>query len=173
MIKVYTGTMFSGKSTALINEYNKIQDKNSVVCFKPSKDTRDKSSIRARNVEDKIESIVINSFEEILLHIKEETKYIFIDEVQFIGGDFNVLTHLSLYRDLTIIVAGLNKTSELEPFGQMPQILAIADEIVILRTKCKCGEVALYTGCIKEKNAEILVGDSEYEPLCRKCYLEI
>ena len=172
MIKVYTGTMFSGKSTRLIEEYNKIEDKNAVMCFKPSKDKREFGAIRARNVEETVSSIVISRFEEILFHINDEIEYIFIDEVQFVEGNFNILTKFSL-KGITIFIAGLKQTSELRPFGTMPYILAIADEIEILHTNCECGEIARYTDCTTDKKNDILIGDKEkYRPVCEKCYVQ-
>ena len=170
MIKVYTGTMFSGKSTRLIEEYNKIEDKKSVMCFKPSKDNREFGAIRARNVEKVVSCIVIRDFEDILLHITDDIKYIFIDEAQFVNGNFNILTKFSL-KGIEIHIGGLKQTSELRPFGTMPYILAIADEIEILHTNCECGEIARYTVCTEEKNKDVLIGDKEkYRPICEKCY---
>lgn len=172
MIKVYTGTMFSGKSTRLIEEYNKIEDKKSVMCFKPSKDNREFGVIRARNVEKVVSCIIIRNFEDILLYITDDIKHIFIDEVQFVNGNFNILTNLSL-KGITIFIAGLKQTSELRPFGTMPYILAIADEIEILHTNCECGEIARYTDCTTDKNNDILIGDKEkYRPVCEKCYIQ-
>lgn len=172
MIKVYTGTMFSGKSTRLIEEYNKIEDKSKVICFKPSKDKREFGAIRARNVEKVVSSIVISRFEEILFHINDEIEYIFIDEVQFVNGNFNILTKLSL-KGITIFIGGLKQTSELRPFGTMPYVLAIADEIEILHTNCECGEIARYTDCTTDKKNDILIGDKEkYRPVCEKCYVQ-
>lgn len=171
MIKVYTGTMFSGKSTRLIEEYNKIEDKNKIMCFKPSKDDREFGVIRARNVNKVISSIVIKKFEDILEHIDDNIEYIFIDEVQFVKGNFEVLTELSLI-GFTIYIAGLKQTSDLTPFGIMPYVLAIADEIEILHTNCECGEIARYTDCTTDKNNDILIGDKEkYRPVCENCYV--
>lgn len=170
MIKVYTGPMYAGKSTHLLLDYTIIKNKELIKCFKPSKDIRDFNEIKARNCDIKAKSIVIKKFEEILKHIKEDTKYIFIDEAQFIEGNYNILTELSLKR-ITIIIAGLSKTSELKPFGCMPNILAIADEINLLKTYCNdCGNDANYTWYNGKKNKDILVGDKEYEPLCLECY---
>lgn len=169
MIKVYTGTMFSGKSTKLIEEYQKISDKNKVMCFKPSKDSREFGKIRARNVQEEIKAVVIKKFEEIITHITDEIEYIFIDECQFIEGNFNILSKLSL-KGITIYIGGLKQTSNLRPFGTMPYVLAIADEIEILHTKCKCGRTARYTMCTKEKDNDILIGDNEeYQAVCEKC----
>lgn len=171
MIKVYTGPMFAGKSTALLIDYNMV--KGNKICFKPSKDDRDKNEIKARNVSQKIESIVIKRFEDIKKHIKEDTDYIFIDEIQFIEGDYNILTELSM-KGITIICAGLSKTSEIKPFGLMSNILAIADEINVLKAICEdCGYEAGYTYRLDKNNkSDILIGDKDkYIPLCYSCYM--
>lgn len=172
MIKVYTGPMFSGKSSALLTDYNLIEDKENIVCFKPSKDTRDKTKIRARKINTEVEAIVINKFDQIKEHITDNTKYIFIDEVQFITGDFNLLTRLSIEKDITIVIAGLSKTNNQRPFGSMPYILAIADEITILKANCECGNEAIYTYCKEKKDNDILIGSKQYKPLCRECLLK-
>lgn len=171
MIKFYTGAMFAGKSTALFDEYNKIEDKQNIICFKPSKDIRDFGKIKARNIQQQITAIIIKNFEDILKHIKDTTKYIFIDEIQFIKGDYKILTELSL-QGRTIITAGLSMTSELKPFGSAPNIIAVADEIIVLKAVCnECGDDAFYTYCKENKNGDILVGNKKYEPLCQKCYM--
>lgn len=178
MIISITGPMFSGKSTKLLEEYTNIikSEENTyprnILCFKPSKDKRDKTKIRARNIEKQIEAIVITKFDEILKYVKEDTKYIFIDEAQFINGNFNILNKLSIEKGIDIYVAGLNQTSEQRPFGTMPYILAISDDIYNLKPKCKCGKVAYYTYCKEKKNEDVLIGDKEYIPVCRKCLLK-
>ena len=172
MITVYTGPMFAGKSTALLNEYNNIKDKESILCFKPSKDTRDFTLIKAREIKEKVEAIVINKFDKILDYIKSNTKHIIIDEAQFINGNFNILNKLSIEKDIDIIIAGLSQTSEQKPFGTMPYILAISDNIIQLKAKCECGKNAIYTYCLQKKNKDILIGDKEYKPLCRECLLK-
>jgi thymidine kinase len=170
MIKVFTGPMFSGKSTALINEYTNIWNKELVKCFKPSKDNRDYSVLYSRNIKDKIPAKCIKSVDEIPNLIDSNTKTIFIDEIQFLTGDVRVLIDLSIMNDIDIYVAGLNMTSEQKPFGIMPQVLAIADEVQECKAVCyDCNRPASYTYSIKPKSDDILVGSSEYIPLCRKC----
>lgn len=176
MITVYTGPMFSGKSTTLIETYQNLItnniSKNNILCFKPSKDIRDYTKIRARNVNTKIDAIVISKFETILDYITNDIKYIFIDEIQFIDGDFNILSKLSIENNIDIYISGLSQTSEQTPFGTMPYILAIADNVMKLKAKCECGKEAPYTYCKENKQQKILIGDKEYIPLCRECLLK-
>lgn len=173
MIKVYTGPMFSGKSTNLILDYVMLADCSSALCFKPSKDTREFSKIRARNNDNELSAIVIKNFEDIEQYLVDEITDIFIDEVQFIEGDPNILVDLSIKRGIYIRVAGLSRTSEMKPFGHMPEIMAFADDIEILDAKCnQCGSPAGYTHCKIPKQNDVMVGNTEYEPLCFDCFRE-
>ena len=176
MITVYTGPMFSGKSTLLIETYKKLINNNiseyNILCFKPSKDKRDYTKIKARNVEKQIDSIVISKFETIQEYLTDNIEYIFIDEIQFINGNFNILSKLSIENNIDIYVSGLSQTSELNPFGTMPYILAIADNIIKLKAKCECGKEAIYTYCKENKTQDILIGDKEYIPVCKECLLK-
>ena len=70
MINIYTGPMFSGKSTRLIQEYNKFYNKENILVLKPVKDTRTKSKIRARGLDIDITALSIKDLSEILDIIK-------------------------------------------------------------------------------------------------------
>lgn len=172
MINVFAGPMFSGKSSLLIEEYNKIWNKKNIVCFKPLKDTRDKAVLKARNSEEEIPAICIENLSEIKKHITKNTKTIFIDEAQFINGNAQELLNLSIKKDIDIYVSGLNLTSEQRNFGIMPDILAIANEINITKAVCyDCNKPnAAYTYYQNDdKLEEILVGSDGYIPLCSNC----
>ena len=172
MIKVYTGPMYAAKSLGLI-QAAKVRQKqgiNNVVCFKPSKDTRDMSKIKSRVIEETLDAYVIQDLSQIKDFIDEDTDTIIIDEVQFLSGDVQELLWLTIYHNIDIYIAGLDLTSELTPFNIMPNILAIATEVYKLKARCQdCGKEAEYTYCLVEKNEEIMVGNSEYVPLCRDC----
>ena len=174
MIKVFTGPMYSDKSNSLIEEYKKIWDKSRVLCFKPSKDTREFSKIHSRNNALDIPCIVIKDLSEIAYHIQENTSAIFIDEIQFLTGNPELLLLYSIDRDIDIYVAGLSLTSEQTPFGIMPEVLAYADEVVHLQACCSdCNKHnATLTYCLEEKTGDILVGSSMYVPLCAPCLVK-
>ena len=84
---------------------------------------------------------------------------------------FIVLLYLSIVKNIDFYIAGLSLTSEQIPFGIMPNILAVADEIVHLKASCSdCNKTnAIYTYCLEEKENDILVGSTMYIPLCRDC----
>ena len=61
-------------------------------------------------------------------------------------------------------------TSEQKPFGIMPNILSVSDEIEICKGYCtECNRPASYTYFEGDKNKDIVVGDSGYVTLCEDC----
>lgn len=169
MIKVYTGPMFSGKSDAILNDYDHIYHKSKILLFKPKIDTRDFGVVRTRNNKE-VPAILIKDLKEIYNHLEDKITTIFLDEANFIEGDVSILIDLSIKRDLDIYISGLNLTSELKPFGIMPEIMAIADEIIFKHASCnECNRDASYTYYNGTKDKDILVGNDNYIALCARC----
>jgi thymidine kinase len=69
-------------------------------------------------------------------------------------------------------VAGLDLDFKGEPFGPMPQLLAIADEVSKVHAICvRCGALAYVSHRLVNVEKQVLLGEKmEYEPLCRECY---
>lgn len=169
MIKVFTGPMFSGKSDALLAEYDKRYHKSRILLFKPKMDTRDFGVVKTRKGKE-INAILIDDIKDIRKYISEKINTIFIDEANFLKGDYKILLDLSIVDDLDIYIAGLNMTSEQAPFGIMPSLLAIADEIEIMHASCnECNRDAIYTYYDGKKKGDILVGNDNYMALCARC----
>lgn len=170
MIKTFTGPMHSGKTSAMITAYNKIWNKDHVKVFKPSCDVRDLGEMKSKDFVEGIPAICIETFEDILNYVDETVRTIFIDEVQLLTGNVSVLTYLSVVYDMDIYLAGLDMTSEQEPFLVMPYILAISDERVEVKASCfDCGREASYTYYDGKKDGAVKVGDEGYFPLCARC----
>ena len=170
MITVYSGPMFSGKSAGLLTAYDNIWNKDNILAFKPKTDTRDYGIIKSRKSSILINAICIKDLKEIKKHINKNTKTIFIDEIQFLSGDVSEILKLSINRDIDFHIAGLNMTSEQKPFGIMPQVMAIADQIYIYKAVCfDCNKPAGFSFYENEKDGDELVGSKGYVPLCRNC----
>lgn len=173
MITTFIGPMFSGKSDKLIEVYNKIYNKDNIICFKPVDDNRDLGVISSRNKQSQLKCYLINRFEDILFILKGLNtpflgKIILIDEAQFIKGNVQYLNYLSIKLDYDIYISGLSLTSDLKPFGCMPEVLSISDNIVKLWAHCfYCGRRADYTKCLIDKVKDVLVGNEEYIPVCK------
>ncbi len=171
MITTFTGPMHSSKTASLIVIYNKIWNKEHVKVFKAKQDTRDPGVLKSKDFEETVPAIEIDKLDEILDYIDDSTRVIFIDEIQWLEGNIDVLNQLSIVQDIDIYTAGLNQTSEQKPFGIMPYVLALSDSVVNIKASCyDCGRDAAltyYEG--KDKKGDTKVGDNGYVPLCPAC----
>ena len=173
MINIYTGPMFSGKSNGLLNAYDNIWNKSNVLAFKPKFDSRDYGIIKSRKSAIEVPAICINDLSEISSYINDNTKTIFIDEAQFLTGDVSHIINLSIDKDVDFYISGLNMTSEQKPFGIMPNLLAIADNITISKAVCfDCNKEASFSYYKYDKTDDNLVGSNDYIPLCRRCLIK-
>ncbi len=170
MIKTFTGPMHSKKTKSMMDVYFGIYNKEHILCFKPTKDNRDVGEIRSKDYEEGIPCICIDTFDEIMNYMRDDVRTIFIDEVQMLEGNVGVLSYLSIVEEVDIYVAGLNMTSEQEPFLVMPQIIAISDNVEFIKGSCyDCGRDASFTYFEGTKTEKIKVGDEGYFPLCDRC----
>lgn len=168
-INVYTGPMFSGKTNALLSAYERatIAHKR-VKAFKPKIDTRFGVDVIKSRRFGEIEATCITSLQELKNY--DADVYI-IDEFQFLEGDIKIIQDLVDGKGKVFHISGLDLTAERKPFGLMPQLLAIADHIEKYVAICHdCAEEnAIYSYFLGRKDTDIVVGNHEYIPLCRKC----
>jgi thymidine kinase len=113
----------------------------------------------------------VDSSSSILL-FTSEIDVVGIDEAQFFDeGLVNVCNQLAA-NGIRVIVAGLDMDYKGVPFGPMPELCAIADEVTKVHAICvKCGRLAYVSHRIVRNDKRVFLGEqSEYEPLCRECY---
>ena len=173
MIKVITGSMLSGESLKVIKLLNKL-NKNKIIIFKPKTDTRDNNILKSRKSKKNYNSILIDKLEEIPNYLNKNIKTIVIDEAQFLEGDVKTIINLHL-KGYDFIISGLNLTSEEKPFGLMGDLLCIATDIEVLKSKCYCcnKKKAEYNCLFENSKKEDVLIEGDYYPVCRKCLGEI
>lgn len=173
MIKTFTGPMFASKTAEMVAAYQKIWNKEHIMVFKPKTDDRDLGEMKSRDYEEGIPAKCVETVEDILREVENSEvsiRSIFIDEAQFITGDVRGLIKLSIIDDIDVYVGGLNMTAEQQPFGIMPNILAVSDEVVVVKASCyDCGREAPFTYYEGSKDSAVLVGNEGYFPLCARC----
>ena len=168
-ITVYTVPMFSGKTNALLSAYERAAIAHrKVKAFKPTLDDRFGETVIKSRRFGEIEAICITSLKELKKH--DADVYI-IDEFQFLEGDIKIIQDLADEKGKIFYISGLDMTAERKPFGLMPQLLAIADKVEKFVSICNdCAEEnANYSYFLGKKDTDIVVGNHEYIPLCRKC----
>lgn len=170
-IEVICGSMFSGKTEELIRRLKRVKIANlKAEIFKPAIDTRyDVEKIVSHDT-NFIHSTPVDSSQNILL-LAQDVDVVGIDEAQFFDAEIaNVCEQLAL-RGIRVIVAGLDMDYTGKPFGQMPNLLAVADYITKLHAICvRCGNIANISYRKSSAEGQILLGEKDvYEPRCRIC----
>lgn len=170
-IEVICGSMFSGKTEELIRRLKRVKIANlKAEIFKPAIDVRyDEVKIVSHDT-NFIQSTPVESSQTILL-FAQDADVVGIDEAQFFDAEIvNVCEQLAL-SGKRVIVAGLDMDYSGKPFGQMPNLLAIADYITKLHAICvKCGNIANISYRKSAEAGQVLLGEKDvYEPRCRHC----
>ena len=169
IINVYTGPMKCGKSQKIFNELKRqlIAGKN-IKVFKPLLDNRAGDAVISTRAGNSINAINIQSINELE---KYDADSYFIDEFQFLKGDIQTIDKMAA-EGKKFYIAGLNLTSEKKTFGKMGDLMCIADNIKMMTSICECckSENAVYSYCKTKKDGDILIGDSQYMPVCSSCY---
>ena len=139
-VEVICGSMFSGKTEELIRRMKRAKfAKQKVEIFKPAIDTRYSEEDVVSHDQHAIPSTPIDSSASILL-LTSDIDVVGIDEAQFFDmGLVDVCNQLA-NRGVRVIVAGLDMDFRGVPFGPMPALCAIADDVTKVHAICvKCG----------------------------------
>ena len=171
-IEVVCGSMFSGKTEELIRRLRRAQfARQKVEIYKPAIDVRYSEEDVVSHDKNHILSTPIDSSASILL-LSSDIDVVGIDEAQFFDmGIVDVCNELA-NRGVRVIVAGLDMDYKGIPFGPMPALCAIADDVTKVHAICvRCGALAYVSHRKVEGTQRVLLGETtEYEPLCRECY---
>src|SRR6478735_3418471 len=171
-IEVICGSMFSGKTEELIRRLKRARIAHlKVEIFKPSIDVRyDEEQVVSHDSNTIISTPLDNS--QTILLMASEVDVVGIDEAQFFDPQLIQVCETLALRGIRVIVAGLDMDFKGNPFGPMPQLLAIADYITKLHAICvKCGNIATMSYRKSAQGGQVLLGETDvYEPRCRKCY---
>ena len=171
-IEVVCGSMFSGKTEELIRRMKRAQfAKQKVEIFKPSIDVRYSDEDVVSHDRNAIPSTPIDSSASILL-LSSDVEVVGIDEAQFLDNHLPDVCNELASRGVRVIVAGLDMDFKGVPFGPIPALCAIADDVTKVHAICvKCGSLAYVSHRLVDNDKRVLLGETaEYEPLCRDCY---
>ena len=171
-IEVICGSMFSGKTEELIRRMKRAKfARQHVEIFKPSIDTRYSDEEVVSHDRHSIVSTPIATSSSILL-LSSDIDVVGIDEAQFFDNGLVDVCNELANKGIRVIVAGLDMDYKGEPFGPIPALCAIADEVTKVHAICvKCGALAYVSHRLVDNERRVLLGEvDKYEPLCRECY---
>jgi thymidine kinase len=174
------GPMFSGKTTKLIELYREIIAKNkNCVAINYELDTRygknkiishDGLAIDCYSITDLDDFIKNSTTQELIAN----ADYIFINEAQFFETIHASVSYLNETLKKNVIVCGLDLDYKRQKFGTMMELLPKSNTIFKMTGKCvKCNGASCYSHrIVKNSYFQILIGTSEYIPLCEACYIK-
>ena len=166
------GSMFSGKTEELIRRLNRARiARQRVEIFKPVVDTRYSAEDVVSHDAKAIRCTPVESPGNILL-MTGDVDVIGIDEAQFFDMSLVDVCNKLANQGIRVIVAGLDMDFAGKPFGPMPSLLAVAENVTKVHAICmRCGNLALYSHRTVTGNQLVVLGEKDsYEPLCRSCY---
>ena len=171
-VEVICGSMFSGKTEELIRRLKRAQFANQkIAIFKPTIDNRysdvdvvshDLHSITSTPVDSPVK----------MLGVPDDVQVVGIDEAQFFDGRIVDVVQALANRGVRVIIAGLDTDFLGKPFGPMPALMAIAEDVQKVHAICvRCGSLANHSHRLSASTKLVELGEKDvYEPLCRQCY---
>lgn len=170
-IEIINGCMFSGKTEALITQIRRAEiARLRYQVFKPEVDTRYSTDSVASHNKSKFPAINVKAARDILKHVAPFTEVVGIDEVQFFDNEIVAVATELAATGRRVLLAGLDTDWKGNPFGPMPNLLAIADAIHKQYAICMvCGAPATRTQRIVPADEQFLLGSTDaYEARCRR-----
>jgi len=165
-LEIILGSMFSGKSTELIKRVDRLRQANQrCLLVNHVLDSRTGNFVKTH---DDITLEAVKTDDLATLNIKH-FDVILIDEGQFFK---NLKTEIEkmLQKNKIVLVAGLKGDFNMNKFGEMIDLVPIADNIIYLQANCyNCGEKASFTKRLSSEEQVVSV-NSSYAPSCRKCH---
>ena len=172
-IETIVGPMFSGKSEELIRRLKRARiARQRVACFKPDIDLRYHRSSIASHSSHTHEASTIANVEDLraaLYPQLAEVEVVGIDEVQFFDPAIIPFALELVALGKRVLMAGLDTTFSNEPFGPVPNLMALADKVTKLSAVCMvCGQAAIHTQRLGQSQELVVVGAAGlYEARCR------
>lgn len=176
-VEVICGSMFSGKTEELIRRVRRAMiARRRVQVFKHSLDDRFGDLGRVSSHDDRHVAATQVSASDLMPGLLEPgTSVVAIDEAQFFDDGLPAVVEGFADMGLRVIVAGLDTDFRGQPFGMIPLLMALAEDVTKLNAICTvCGEPASRTQRLVNgypahvNDPVILVGASEgYEARCR------
>lgn len=171
-LKIIIGPMFSGKTTNLINTYNKVIKEKTIVINHISDDRYTQSNELVSHDGHKIPCYNFTNLREIydIEHDITKWKYVLINESQFFDDLIKMVTIFVEKYKMHVYVSGLDGDFKKRKFGNITDLIPMCDDITKLKAKCDCGDYAIFSMRITNEDSQVLIGNDNYRSTCRNCH---
>jgi len=170
-IQIIFGPMFSGKTTELMRRLKRFQiAKYKCLVIKYANDVRYDSSCLATHDQQTLPAVCATSLSQ-LSAVTPPYTIIGIDEGQFFPDTVEFAERMA-NAGKVVIVAALDGTYQRVGFGNILQLVPLAESVVKLTAVCmRCYQDASYTQRTTSETAvEVIGGSDKYIAVCRACY---
>ena len=171
-IEVICGSMFSGKTEELIRRMRRaIFANQEIKIFKPQIDVRYSAKDVVSHDAHAIQSTPVASSADILDQVGN-ARVVGIDEAQFFDDGIVDTAQKLAEQGVRVIAAGLDMDYLGKPFGPMPALMAVAEDVQKVHAICvRCGDLAQISHRLSKSDKLVELGEKDiYEPICRSCF---
>jgi thymidine kinase len=177
-LELILGSMFSGKTSYLLDVYKKCVFCNIPVAVinyaadnryttEPMLSTHDKQMIPC---------ILANTIHDAIQNHSEtiaRAETILINEGQFFSDIEDQVKQLVDHSNKRVYICGLDGDFERKPIGSLLQLVPFSDHITKLKSLCSLcrdGTPGVFSFRTSREVDQVVIGSSNYIPLCRGCY---
>lgn len=177
-LKLYIGCMYSGKTTEIIRECRRqLSIQRKVVCINYKSDTRygDDDFLYSHDLS-KIECIRVAQLSDVDDSVVRDAHCILINEGQFFKDLVEYVVKWCETYNKDIFVSGLDGDFKRKRFGDILDLIPLSDSVEkfpALCIVCKDGTPANFTHRLSKEQEQIVIGSTNYIPVCRKHYMEL
>ena len=177
-LELILGSMFSGKTSYLLDVYKKCMFCNiPVAVINFAADVRYTTEPMLSTHDKKMIPCILSTTIEAAVRDHEETiknaETILINEGQFFPDIEEQVKRLVEGSNKRVYVCGLDGDFERKPLGNLLQLVPFSDEVIKLKSicsLCRDGTPGVFSFRITNEKSQVVIGSSNYIPLCRECY---
>lgn len=177
-LELILGSMFSGKTSYLLEVYKKCMFCNiPVAVINYAADNRYTSEpMLSTHDKQMIPCILASTINEAIIKHSEtinKAETILINEGQFFADIEEQVKYLVEHANKRVYICGLDGDFERKPIGNLLQLVPFSDHIMKLKSLCSLcrdGTPGVFSFRTTNEKSQVVIGSSNYIPLCRACY---
>ena len=175
---LFTGPMFVGKTTTMFGAVAEHANQGArSVIIKHGMDIRGSHDTIFTHNGDKqnsaISIIVAVSIQEALRSVHDKVTVVGVDEGQFFPDIEEQVKYLVEQSNKRVYICGLDGDFNRKPIGNLLQLVPFSDHITKLKSLCSLcrdGTAGVFSFRLTNETDQVIIGSSNYIPLCRECY---